>query len=625
MIPSSLQREAAQVTGQDFYLGDCLVEPKLNRISCRGEVVRVELKVMQVLVCLARAEGQPVSKDELLAAVWPDTFVADHVLPHVVWQLRKVLKDDGLIETVPKRGYRLTGAVNPVPPKGKENAGEGKGHEKSWPVARFAILAGLFAGLSAAVIWWVGAKSKAEVTEPIHSIAIVALQSNSQGDAEIPLATGITGDLIEEMRKVQGLRLARVPDSVRHRGATERSWAEIAKDMKVDAILHGTVSFPDDRIKIALELWDARLARPVWSDTHERTLGDAFIAFGEIARAVATASGVTVSDAESVQLANKTVVAAAYRELLKAQALKAVAELDNVDQYVEHCRKAVGIDPRLAVAHTRLALVLGLRAQVKDEERDRFEQEALAEAIKGVELAPQSAWAHGALATVAGTYFWDWNKASEEFRIAHQLNPNHPDMLARYTEFLTYTGRCDEAIRVNKELQAFDPTNTSFGFFEQWIYFECGDAKKSIEAGLRNLGRDRSVRRTHYFLAYADALDGRAEEALRECIQGAASGVCEEPWILAVSGRESDARAVLKRWEQDHSKTGYQLALGYAGLGENDRAMSWLEQAYEAKDPAMRGIITPEFKSLLKERRFQELMCKMNLPPGTCSRAVALH
>lgn len=103
-----------------FYVGDWLVEPELNRIQRRGEKAHLEPKAMEVLACLARANGNVVSKEQLIRQVWPDTFVTDDVLKGSIWQLRKAFQDDSkhpqVIETIPKGGYRLLLPVRAVGP-----------------------------------------------------------------------------------------------------------------------------------------------------------------------------------------------------------------------------------------------------------------------------------------------------------------------------------------------------------------------------------------------------------------------------------------------------------------------------------------------------------------------------
>jgi len=94
-----------------FRAGEWLVVPQLNRIELNDENVHMEPRAMEVLLCLSRKAGKVVSKEELISNVWPNTFVTDDVLKGCIWQLRRAFNDDSkspkVIETIPKRGYRL--------------------------------------------------------------------------------------------------------------------------------------------------------------------------------------------------------------------------------------------------------------------------------------------------------------------------------------------------------------------------------------------------------------------------------------------------------------------------------------------------------------------------------------
>src|SRR6266849_2675649 len=100
---------------QDFRLGSWVVRPSLNSIALDGAITRLEPKVMEVLVCLVEHAGGVVSKEQLIGAVWPDTFVSDDALTRCISELRKALDDDPkaprMIETIPKRGYRVLESV----------------------------------------------------------------------------------------------------------------------------------------------------------------------------------------------------------------------------------------------------------------------------------------------------------------------------------------------------------------------------------------------------------------------------------------------------------------------------------------------------------------------------------
>jgi DNA-binding winged helix-turn-helix (wHTH) protein/Tol biopolymer transport system component len=108
-----------------FRVGDWLVEPTLNSLSRPDSTVRLEPKVMQVLVCLAEHPGKLTSKDRLLRSVWPGTFVTEDVLTRAISELRHVLGDDPkqprFIETIPKGGYRLVADVTPASDPARES------------------------------------------------------------------------------------------------------------------------------------------------------------------------------------------------------------------------------------------------------------------------------------------------------------------------------------------------------------------------------------------------------------------------------------------------------------------------------------------------------------------------
>ena len=98
-----------------FEVGEWLVQPSLNRLTRNGDDVRVEPKVMQVLEVLAETPGEVVTRDTLVARVWPDVFVTDDVLHRAIRELRRAFGDEtakpAYVETIRKRGYRLIAEV----------------------------------------------------------------------------------------------------------------------------------------------------------------------------------------------------------------------------------------------------------------------------------------------------------------------------------------------------------------------------------------------------------------------------------------------------------------------------------------------------------------------------------
>jgi eukaryotic-like serine/threonine-protein kinase len=142
----------------DFKIGSRVVQPSLNSIVSNGTAKHLEPKMMEVLVCLAQKQGEVISKEELIRAVWPDTFVTDDVLTRCISELRKAFQDDAkepkIIQTIPKRGYRLVAAVEqvaPAPVRDLASASTGDGGGRVFTTRRRLLIAGAVVVAAAAI------------------------------------------------------------------------------------------------------------------------------------------------------------------------------------------------------------------------------------------------------------------------------------------------------------------------------------------------------------------------------------------------------------------------------------------------------------------------------------------
>jgi DNA-binding winged helix-turn-helix (wHTH) protein/Tol biopolymer transport system component len=118
----------------DFQLADWTVRPQLNAVGRDDSTRHVSPKAMEVLVCLARQEGEVLSKEDLLSSAWPGTFVTEDALTRCIVELRRVFEDDAreprIIQTIAKRGYRL------LPPvRWLSNHGTRQGNGEETPTA----------------------------------------------------------------------------------------------------------------------------------------------------------------------------------------------------------------------------------------------------------------------------------------------------------------------------------------------------------------------------------------------------------------------------------------------------------------------------------------------------------
>jgi DNA-binding winged helix-turn-helix (wHTH) protein len=172
------------VPKEDFLLGDWLVQPSLNLVSRDAVSTRLEPKVMQVLICLADHAGQVIGKEQLIATVWPDTFVADQVLTHAIWQLRQVFGDDPkhplFIETIPKSGYRLTATVRTTVAQGGQETITAPVLQKKRPWVKYALASAVLLIVAAAITSYFYLHRRSVLTE--KDTILLADFNNTTGD-----------------------------------------------------------------------------------------------------------------------------------------------------------------------------------------------------------------------------------------------------------------------------------------------------------------------------------------------------------------------------------------------------------------------------------------------------------
>jgi len=155
---------------REFLIGQWRVQPDLNTITNGAGSVRLEPKVMEVLVVLAQYAGEVVPKEDLIRSVWPETFVTDDVLIRCISELRKIIEKDPkhpqLLQTIAKRGYRLVVTVEPLVPQTQETTNAPATHvtlqpaatsspaKQSWAQRHIAGLAIMLGFSGAAIVAW---------------------------------------------------------------------------------------------------------------------------------------------------------------------------------------------------------------------------------------------------------------------------------------------------------------------------------------------------------------------------------------------------------------------------------------------------------------------------------------
>jgi len=475
-----------EVLVEGFQIAELRVDPKAGEIAGPGGLERLDPKVMGVLVMMAQHAGEVVSREALLAQLWPNAVVSDDALTRCFYELRRCLARAGgesfrsIIETLPKRGYRLNARIDAAPrpaptpapaspappPRAPERASTaiGTAPRKGSAWQRIALLA-----LLAATILFVAlrvqradpppakTRTAAAATTPEaaarRSIAVLPFVDMSAGGSAAFLADGISEEIINRLAKSAVLRVIARTSSFSFRGQAV-DIRTIASRLDVSHVLEGSVRTEGNRVRVTAQLIAAANSSHVWSRTYERNVGDLFTLQDEIATSVAAALDATI--AAGAARGEAPVNAEAYQVFLRGRFFYNRRAPGDVERAVAQFERAVGLDPGFARGWAALAGAYALLAGRSGPESARLRARQGAAARRAVEAGPALAVAHARLAQFL---YADKHPAEADaaFRTAFSLDSHDPLVLGYMAAYDLERGDYEAALVAQREVVSRDP------------------------------------------------------------------------------------------------------------------------------------------------------------------------
>jgi serine/threonine-protein kinase len=457
-----------------------------------------------------------------------------------------------------------------------------------------------------------------------RSVAVLPFLNLSADPENEYFADGITEDVIAQLSQIRDLkvisRASVMPFKKRDQGARE-----IAGRLKVATLLDGSVRRDADRVRIVAHLIDAESDQHLWSETYDRQLSDIFAIQTDVALQIADALKAELSPGEKNRILRQpTSDLEAYELYLRGrQRLNQLTE-EGMETAVDYFERAIEKDPDYALAYAMLAHVYAeVGAGVVGgalEPVDAYGR-AREAAAKALELDSGLAEAHSSLGIVKLYCDFDYDGAEREFKRALELNPGSADALDTYGRLLAGLERYDEALEVQARAHELDPLEHRLDRVSTLL--RAGRYDEALEPARRIVDNEPDFAHGHATLGWTYLLLGRPDEGLaglRQAVSLSPGNTMYRAQLgqaLAITGDTAGARQVLRELEELATRryvSPYHLAYVFTGLGEHDRAMDYLEQAYKERGGAMYGIKGSFlFGSLRTHPRFKALIRNFNL------------
>jgi TolB-like protein/Tfp pilus assembly protein PilF len=457
----------------------------------------------------------------------------------------------------------------------------------------------------------------------IKSLAVLPLKNLSGDPTQEYLADGMTEALIGRLSAIHDLRVISRTSVMRFKNP-QLSVPDIARVLGVDAIVEGSVMREGNRIRVTAQLIRGATDEHFWSETYDRELRDALDLQSELAQTVAEKVEVTVTGEEHERLAAARQVAPdVYDSYSKGEfALNKSNSKVEFEASIQYFEDAIRGDPTFAPAYVGLANAYSNLGTVfigglPEETRPRVNDSA----EKALEIDPNLAEAHVLLAEVKQEQ-WHWADAEAEYKRALELNPNSAAAHEGLALWLACQGRTDEAVAWAERGRELDPLAVSFEDFG-WTLFQTRHYDRGIHelrAALVVRPDDLGALTDLGFVLIANNQPGDGIPVLEKAISisdrsPGPMGVLIRAYAHA--GRRGDALRLLAELKR-RRKTGYVPAgafvNAYLGLGENEEAFAWLEQAYKEQSNMLQFVkVHPYFDPIHGDPRFADLVRRVGL------------
>jgi TolB-like protein/DNA-binding winged helix-turn-helix (wHTH) protein/tetratricopeptide (TPR) repeat protein len=617
-----------------YRFGDFELDLDAFELKSNGNPVKLERRPLDLLVLLAKQPGRMVTREEIIAALWPPKVIIDFDsgVNTLVRKVRNALRDSSesprFIETVPGRGYRFIAAVQAVTEPASisasisavpSSAPTRHGRPPMW-IAAVVLLAVAGAGSAA----WFAFEGGPKLTR----IAVLPFE-NLTGDEQFAyLASGLAEDTSDSLAHID-------PKNLRVIGASTRAFAdpavpidEIGRRLGVDLVVSSSLRHDRSTIRVSSRLLRVADGEQIWSATFDRELTNVLGLQRELSIAIAEQIRLRLSPEVAAAIDRRqTENPAAYELYLKARQEWSKLTPLATQQSFRYFEQAAEEDPGYALAWAGLAFALSTSLRTVDADPAVVGRRALDALLKAERLGPDLVETQYARGYYELFYHSDARAAEKAARRAIELDPNNAQAHMLLGVTLPLLGENAEALDMMRRSRELEPGSALIFANSSNIARQTGDGPMALELAKQAVAIDPNFFVGHLHLGNARRYLGDLEGALHAYEDAARlSNGQSQTYSARIStlyrlGRLDAARALLAeltaRAERQYVPP-FALGVANALLGDRDAAFEWLNKAVDTHDVGLTGLPTnPALLSLHGDPQFDALLKRCGCLSGS--------
>ena len=450
-------------------------------------------------------------------------------------------------------------------------------------------------------------------------IAVLPFTNISPDPADEYFADGMTEELISTMSRISGMKVIARTSIMGYKGGHKKV-DEVARELGVGTVLEGSVRKAGNRMRITAQLIDSETSEHMWAESYDRELEDVFAIQTGVAENVSHALETQLLGEERERIEKKpTGDISAYTFYLKGRYYWNERNKESLEKSIKYFEEAIRRDNRFALAYAGMADCYAVLADYGYYATDAMSK-AKELAVKALSIDDSLAEAHASLGSVLHQ-FWEWEKAETEYKRAIDLTPNYASAHHWYAYLLFRVGRIRDAAVEAKRALELDPLSPMINVVSTGPDYIMGNYDQAIVGLRRTIEMAPDFPMAHYWLAHYLVEKGSLEDVVSEMrravelTHGATFARAGLAYALAKAGQKDEAIRIVGELTKGEEYTeAADIAMVFAGLGQREIVLDWLEKACEMHSSGIANIgWVGWYREFHSDERFLRLVDRMRI------------